>query len=204
VHVDVVEPRDLGLDVARHREVDDEHRLAPARLDGRSIMPRPMIAASWPCTDDDVEMRDRVRQFGQLDGVAWKRWPVPAPLLSAVGHGDRLGMLRGECVAVSSIISPRDEQDILAAEVAEMRCATRTRRRHRHRLRADLRRGPHFLRHGEGTLEQMVQHQAEAPRCGRVFRPASSGRGSAARRAHRIEPARHAERMAHRARCGST
>ena len=30
VHVDVVEPRDLGFDVARHRKVDDEHRLAAA------------------------------------------------------------------------------------------------------------------------------------------------------------------------------
>jgi hypothetical protein len=32
VEIDVVEARDLGLDVARHREVDHEHRPMAARL----------------------------------------------------------------------------------------------------------------------------------------------------------------------------
>ena len=104
--------------------------------------------------------------------------------MRAVGHRDRLRMLRGEVRGRElDHLAGTDEQDVLAAQVAED--ALRHPHgggRHRYRLRADLGGRPHFLRNREGALEQVVQHQAEATGAARpASRPASSARGSAVR-----------------------
>ena len=67
---------------------------------------------------------------------------------------------------------------------------------HRHRVRPDRRLAADFLGHGEGTLEQLVQQGAEAAggfrRAHGVLHLAENLRFT---QHHRVQPARHAERV---------
>ncbi len=120
-----------------------------------------------------------------------------------VRDGDRFRMLRGEVRRRQlDHLAGADEQHVFALQAAKdaLRHAHRS-GSHRDRLRADLGGRANLLRHREGALEQVVQHQPEAA-CGArqllgLFHLPQDLRLA---QHHRIQSACHAERMAHRAR----
>ena len=88
----VVELARFGLDVARHREIDDEHRRVAARLD--HPLEQPLAddrQRARGAGDDDVELVQPVGQLVQRDRVgAEALGELLAALERAVGDGDRL------------------------------------------------------------------------------------------------------------------
>ena len=71
VQEDVVQFADFGFDVARHGQVDHEHRAVPARLeralDHAQADDRQRAGGAG---DDDVVLRQLLGQFVQADGMA--------------------------------------------------------------------------------------------------------------------------------------
>ncbi len=108
------------------------------------------------------------------------------------------GARAAKCVAVSSIMSP--------APISSSRCLGDRRkdplgelhggRGHRDRRAADVRLRAHVLGDGERALEQPIQHEAEAAGGGRVpHRLLHLAQDLRLAQHHRVEPARHAERV---------
>jgi len=118
----------------------------------------------------------------------------------AVGHDDRLRVARGEVrCGEFDHLAGADEQDLAVRKRAEDALGGAHRcRGHRHRLRADVGRRAHFLRDGEGALEQVVQQQPHAAGFAReplgLLHLAEDLRLA---EHHRIQTAGHAERVAH-------
>ena len=117
VEKQVVELRGFGLDIARHGEIDDEHRRMSARLD-RAL--EHALAQDRQRArgrgDDDVEGGETVRQFGKRDRVGTEARASCAPrsrvrLATVIERG----FFAAKCVAASSIISP--------APISSTRCS---------------------------------------------------------------------------------
>ena len=97
VEVDVGQLRHLGLDVARHGQIDHEHRAAPRAFSARSTAPRPMIgnvlAVQLTITSNSCRRAGR-----SASGIVWapKRPASCSPRSSVRLATAMLRRLRGE------------------------------------------------------------------------------------------------------------
>jgi hypothetical protein len=165
VEIDVGQLRDLGLDVARHREVDHEHRPAAARLqralDGAQPDDRQRARGA---RDDGVELVQPLRQVGQAQRLrAEAAGELLAALERAVGHRHAARLARREVRGDQlDHLAGADEEHVQLAQVLEQLAGQpHGRGRHADRMRADLGGGAHLLGHREAALEQLVQRRAE-------------------------------------------
>ena len=169
--VDVVEEHlldvaDAGFDVARHRDVDDEERVAavPARrrFDLRARDDRPLRSGRG---DDDVGVAERLRQL------------FPGNRATADCRGQRLGVGRGaardrdlaDALRAQVLRRQRadlagaDDQDAPALEPAEdLSRQLHRREADRHRALAERRLAADALADVERPVKQLAQHRAGA------------------------------------------
>ncbi len=178
---------DFGFDIARHGQVDHEHRAVAARLDG----PLDQAQADQRqrrggARDHDVELVQAVRAArpGAIARPLKRLASSCAALQRAVGDGDRFRVLRGEVGGAQfDHFAGADEQHVLVGDAVED--ALRQAHGgggHRHAVGADL--------GGRCALPWPPRRCAGtsgADRCPgrrlrrRCARHPSSGRGSAAR-----------------------
>ncbi len=174
-------------------------------LTTRSSVPLPMIGSVLAVqVTIDVELRKPLVQLGQRDRLGAepvRRAGSPRSsvrLATVIERGRRLA----KCVAASSIISP--------APISSSRWSDNRREdalgelhrgsRHRDRCAADVGLRAHVLRDGERALEQPIQHQSErSRRLRRAHRLLHLPEDLRLAQHHRIEAARDAKRMRHRA-----
>ena len=158
---------DFGFDIARHRQIDHEHRLVAARLDRAFDQAQADDRQRRRgAGHDDVELRQLLRQVGQADRAAVEAVRQRfAAFQRAVGDGQRFRILRGEMGrAQFDHFAGADEQHVLLGDRVED--ALRQAHRgggHRHAVRADFGGAAHFLGDREGALEHLVQIGAEPP-----------------------------------------
>ena len=128
----VVELADFRLDVARHGQVDHEHRPVAARLD------RALDHAQADdrqrrrgARHDDVELVQRVGQFGQAHRLAVEALRRASRRAPACGWRRRCarGFCAAKCVAHNSIISPAPMNSTFWLGDACRRCAAPAARR---------------------------------------------------------------------------
>ena len=189
VEVDVVELVDARIEVARHAQVDAEHR-PPFALAQHLVHHAPRVSTyvvAGGRADDDVghlqvlagtartapawrRSRAPARRRGRRCG--WSTIMLPTPL--------RQQMPRRELAHLAGA----DQHRGLVLEAIEDRRRQLDRRRaHRHGAAGDAGLGAHALGDRERLVEPAVQHRAgRCRRWRRGRRTPSAGRGSAARR----------------------
>ena len=119
----------------------------------------------------------------------------------AVGDGDVLGRARREMHRIEfDHLARADEQHVLFGDAREDALGQPDRGGgHRHQVRADLGLGAHVLGHRESALEQFVQQETQrAGLLGLAHRLLHLPEYLRLAQHHRIQAARHAERMLHR------
>ena len=163
VEEDLVEIADRRLDVARHRDVDDEERPAAPRphrlLDVRAGEDRLGRAGGG---DDDVGGAERVRRARSTATALAAELPRQRSAVRqrAAGDGDLLDALRlAGATPVSLAISPAPRISTLRpVEVAEDLLRQRDRRvADRHGAFAEAGFAAHALADGERGVEQAVE-----------------------------------------------
>ncbi|MNN05501.1 hypothetical protein D3C81_1182640 [compost metagenome] len=123
-----------------------------------------------------------------------------AALDGAVGHHDLARHLRGEVRGAQlDHLARADEQHALSGNTFENPLGEpHGGGGHRHRMGADLGLAAHFLRHGEGALEQLVQVGAQrAGLAGGAHCVLELAQDLRFAKHHRVQPAGHAERVTH-------
>jgi len=192
-----------GFDVARHRDVHHEHRLAPARgqclLDHRTGDDG---LARGGGGDHHVGLGEVLRKVGQRDRVAAvAAGEVLRGLQRAVRHDQPARLLVGE-VARGQLdgVAGADQQYAGLAQVGEHLLGEAHRgERHRHGVCADAGFGAHPLGHREGVLQQAVQRRLQRVRLARklvgILHLAEDLRLA---QHHRIQPGGDAEQVARR------
>ena len=194
---------DFRFHVARHGQIDDEQRTVLARLERalhHALAQDRQLAGG--AGDDDVVLCQLFRQVGQRD-----RGAVDAPrqclraFQRAVGDGDVLRGTRREMHRVEfDHLAGADEQHALLGDAREDALGQPDRGgSHRHQVRADLGLGAHVLGHRKSALEQFVQQETQrAGLLGLAHRLFHLPEYLRFAQHHRIQSARHAERMLHR------
>ena len=204
VEVDVGQARDLGLDVARHRQVDHEHRAVPARLqralDRAQADDRQRAGGAG---DDGVEFV-QPRAAGR-PAAATRRRSAPASLsprssvrlATAIALGRARREVRGHQF---DHLAGADEQHADLAQVLEqLRRQPHRGGGHADRMGADLGRGAHLLGDRERALEQLVQRRAQrAGLVGLAHGLLHLAQDLRLAQHHRIEPGGDAEGVARR------
>ncbi len=201
VEVDVLERLHLGLDVARHGQIDHEHGAVAAfferALDGAQADDG---QAAGRAADHGIELVQAVGQVGQPHDLAAEAGgKLFTALQRAVGDGEALGVLRREVGGGEfDHLARAHEKDADLRQVFEqLPGQAHGGGGHADAVGADLGAGTHFLGDGEAALEELVERGAE--RAGRLCRAhgvlhLAEDLGLAQH--HGIEPAGHAERMA--------
>lgn len=203
IEVDVVQFADFRLDVARHGDVDHEHRLVLALLQRAlhgALAEDRQLAGSG--ADDDIAV-------GQLLGYLRKQHRMGAELLGeqagalqgAVGHHDALHALLEQVARDQGDgLAGADQQRLAAVQVAEDLLGQAHRgERHGHRVLADGGIGADGLRRTEGGLEQAAEQRTDGAGLARD----GVGRLHLAEdlrlaEDHRVEAGGHAHHVAHR------
>ncbi|MCY1236029.1 hypothetical protein D9M72_486650 [compost metagenome] len=154
----------------------------------------------------DIELMQALAQVGQADRVGGQALAGEllgqflAALDGAVGHHDLARLLRGKVRrAQLDHLARADKQHALGRDAFKNPLRQPHRGRgHRYGMRADLGLAAHFLGHREGALEQLVQVRPQrAGLAGRAHRVLELAQDLGFAQHHRIQPAGHAEGMAH-------
>jgi hypothetical protein len=165
VEVHVLQGLDLGLDVARYRQVDHEHRAVPALAQGALDRAQAdQRQGAGGAAHHDVEVAQPRGQVGQPHRLAAEARGEPfAALGGAIGDGDRFRLAGGEMRRGQlDHLAGTDEQDARLAQVLEeLAGQAHGGGGHADGMRADLGGGAHFLGDGEGALEQLVERAAQ-------------------------------------------
>ena len=157
IEKDVIQLPDLGLDVARNRQVDDQHGAVAACLEcplDQSFADDRQWARGR--RDDDVLSRDDITKIVERNhpaGVTLSQ--LLSPLDRAVGECHRPWTLSAEMRRTQlDHLARTDQQDLLLrdARVDPLRQAHGSRCQGNRAL-ADLRRGSHLLSDRKGLLE---------------------------------------------------
>jgi len=207
IQIHVVESRGLGLDIARHGEIEQEHRCVASNayraLDRQSRKHR---FATRGRADHDVGFREVPFEILQRQRDATEAMRELLRVFErAVGNEDPLGLgidqvARGKLDGFASA----DQQHGRLIEPREHLLRKSYRRvRDRHRMRADAGIGAHPFGDRETMLEQPVEPGLERMRAARGL-PGMLDLAEDLRLAEdeRIEPGRDPEQMAHRSRIG--
>ena len=164
VEVDVGQRLDLGLDVARHGQVNHEHGPVLAQFHGALDRAQANDGQrAGGAADDRVELVQAAGQVGQAHHFGAKAaGELFAALQRAVGNRHRLGVagskVRGRQV---NHFAGADKQNLDFAQILEQLAGQAHRRcRHADAVRANLGAGAHLLGHGKRALEQLVQRRA--------------------------------------------
>ena len=165
IQIDVAQLRHFGFDVARHRDVDHEHRAVAAAadrgFDGAFTEHRERTAGG---RNDDVVLREHARYVGELDRA---RTEVRCQRTRV---GERAVRDRHRTDAgIAQVL--RDQFDRVAGAEQQRRVLRQVgedllRERHRgvrdrHRIAADVGIGAHLLRDVQRHLRQQVQFRTE-------------------------------------------
>ncbi len=203
VQVDVGQFAHAGLDVARHRDVDHEHRPAFARrhrmLDHGAGHDR---LARGGGGNHDVGFGQMLRQVGQRDRVtAVAAGQLLRGFQRAVGDDDPARLLFGE-VARGQFdgVAGADQQHAGLLEVGKHLLGQAHRgERDRHRVRADAGVGAHALGHREGVLQQPVHRRLQClrPAC-QLVGVLHLAEDLRLAQHHRVQPGGDAEHVAYR------
>ena len=198
----VAQARHFRLDIARHGQVDHEHRLVAARFDGPFDQAlADQRQGGCGARNDNVELGQQIRQLGQADRFAVEAGGKRlATVHGAVGDRDRARVLRREVRGAQlDHFTGADEQHVLVGDAVEN--ALRQAHRgsgHRHAVRADFRRAAHFLGDGKAALEQLVQIGAEATGgIGQAYCVLHLPEDLRLAQHHRVQARRDAEGVAH-------
>mmetsp|Transcript_53732 Transcript_53732/g.126531 ORF Transcript_53732/g.126531 Transcript_53732/m.126531 type:complete len:410 (-) Transcript_53732:254-1483(-) len=165
VEVDVLQAGHLGLDVARHGQVQHQHRAALAGLEralhGAQADQR---QAAGGAADDDVELAQHLAQFGQRQLRGPQTLGQQAAALgTAVGHAHLQRLLRGEMGGDKvDHLACADEQHAPVGQVVEQLLGqAHGRGREADGVAADLGAAAHLLGHRKAALEHLVQRGAQ-------------------------------------------
>ena len=203
VQVHVVEPGDRGLDVAGHRDVDGEDRLALAHLHCfHELLFRDDRFRAGGRGDQDVGFRQRALEFRQRHGVAAEfAGQVARPVDAAIGDEQPADVLAGEVLGdeFHGDTGTDEQRRVLIEPGEELVGEAHGGRGDRDRVGADLGVGANLLGHGERVLEQPAQVTAQRIGLLRIAKrilqlPENLGLTEH----HRVEPARDAEDMSNR------
>ena len=200
----VIQFGDLRLDVAWHREVDHQNRSMAARLDrafDHSLAQDRQRAGR--AGDYDVVQGKLLGQVVQRDCATLEAaGKLFAALDRTIGESHFARLLCGKVGRAQFDHFTRADKEYLLLGDARVNALGNLdrRRRHRHGAGADVGPGAHLLRHRKRGLEQLVQHRAEcAGVLGGFHRVLHLAEDLRLADHHRIEPARHAEGVGHRA-----
>src|SRR5262249_28590950 len=196
----VVEVADFGFDIARHGEIDHQHRQAPPRFER---------AFDEPPADDrelargtshyDVMAGNIVGQIVERLRHAFEaRGKLVRSLDGAVGKRGGTGPLSGKVRGGQfDHLAGADKENLLLRDAGIDALGDLHRsRRHRYRRFADLGVAAYLFGDVERLLEQLVQHQPERPsRLRGAHRLLHLTQDLRLTQDHGIEPARYAESM---------
>ena len=158
----------LGLDIAWHSEVDQEHGPVTALLQGALDRAHAEDGqGAGRAAHHNVELMELIMQAGECHGLSTvlARQGLTAGH-GSIGHHDAHGPLGAEVrQAEVDHLARANEQHRGLGEVSEdLLGELHPGRRHRDRVGTNLSGGAHFLGHGEGPLEEVVQVHAQAAR----------------------------------------
>ena len=199
----VVELGSFRFDVARHRQVDDEHRRMAPGLD-RALEHALAEDGQRACGggNNDVELRKTLGQLGESDRVGRKaRRELRAALQGTVGDGDGFRRSRGEmrCGKIDHVAGPDQKHALLGDRRKNALRQSHRGGSHGNRGAADIGVGAHILGHGKRALEEPVQHQPERTRgLGGLYRLFHLSENLRLAKHHRVKAAGDAKRVRHR------
>jgi hypothetical protein len=201
VEVDVAQRADLGFDVARHGQVDHEHRTVSAQLQRPFHGSQPDDRQRAGGARDDrvvlVQTGRKLRQAQRLRTEA--RGQTFTSFERAIGDRHALGGLGGEVRGHQfDHLAGADEQHVHVGQLLEQLTGqTHGGGGHADRVGADLGGGTDLLGDRKGALEQLVQRGAQgAGFVGLAHRLLHLAQDLRLAQHHRIQARRHAEGVA--------
>ncbi len=166
VEADAVDATNLGIDVPRYRDVDDDQRTLPAGQRPLDVSPRQNRLGRGGRTDHHVHVREAGDDLGEADSLSPRESPGHGPRLFDVAIGDdqagypRLGQVMGNEFGV---LAGPDDHHAGWRQIDLFLRQFHRRQTDGDRTTVDLGPGPHRFAYAKGIVKKPMENQSAHP-----------------------------------------